>query len=222
MTSTSDKAKAETPALPVELPRDLVARIAEQLDLWSGGSCVDVSIPRADSEAIRRALAVQSNPRPEQFQAGPPYPPTSVPALDKVLNSPIASAGDTARTVSHEQAAESARRLINSYFGNDGGAHASIPADPSRDDDLLITAYIVQQRAFSERAEAALADARKATIEQCAKAAHGFRHQGGIQPSDKYTHGYDQAASDIWKAIRDLSRSLPPLQSENGNKGQAG
>lgn len=52
----------------------------------------------------------------------------------------------TDREILHDEAKLIAQRLINSHFGNDDRAHVSIPANPDRDDDLLILAYIEQQR----------------------------------------------------------------------------
>ena len=56
----------------------------------------------------------------------------------------------TERAISHDEAKLVAQRLINSHFGNDDRAHVSIPADPERDDDLLILSYIEQQRALTK------------------------------------------------------------------------
>jgi hypothetical protein len=54
----------------------------------------------------------------------------------------------TKRQISHDEAVEIATRLINSHFGNKNRecARISIPANPERDDDLLILAYIDQQK----------------------------------------------------------------------------
>ena len=52
---------------------------------------------------------------------------------------------NTTRTISHDEATESARRLINSHFRQEPYARASIPARPDYDDDLIICAYIKQQ-----------------------------------------------------------------------------
>jgi hypothetical protein len=52
----------------------------------------------------------------------------------------------TKRPISHDEAREIAQRLINSHFRNEPHARASIPAKPDYDDDLLISAYIEQQR----------------------------------------------------------------------------
>lgn len=52
----------------------------------------------------------------------------------------------TDRRIGHDEAREIAQRLINSHFGNGNEARMCIPADPDQDDDLLICAYIEQQR----------------------------------------------------------------------------
>jgi hypothetical protein len=49
--------------------------------------------------------------------------------------------------ISHEQARESAQRLINSHFRQEPHARVSIPARPGHDDDLIIMAYIEQHAA---------------------------------------------------------------------------
>lgn len=56
------------------------------------------------------------------------------------------------RIVSHERAMKAAQRLINSHFGNPDRARMSIPAKED-DDDLVITDYILQQRAREADAE---------------------------------------------------------------------
>jgi hypothetical protein len=53
----------------------------------------------------------------------------------------------TKRLIGHDEAHEVAQRLINSHFGNSNPARMSIPAKPDEDDDLVICAYIEQQRA---------------------------------------------------------------------------
>lgn len=53
---------------------------------------------------------------------------------------------ETQRDIPHEEADAAAVRLINSHFKNDAErARVSIPANPDRDDDLLIRSYIRQQ-----------------------------------------------------------------------------
>lgn len=50
--------------------------------------------------------------------------------------------------ISHDEALQIAKRFIDGHFGNPGDhPRASIPADPSRDDDIRLIAYIDQQRA---------------------------------------------------------------------------
>jgi len=51
----------------------------------------------------------------------------------------------TKRVISHEEAREIAHRLVNSHFRKPDHARVSIPANPDRDDDLLIMSYIEQQ-----------------------------------------------------------------------------
>lgn len=55
----------------------------------------------------------------------------------------------TKRNISHDEAEEIARRLINSHFHQEPHGRFSIPARPEYDDDLLIYAYIKQQAALS-------------------------------------------------------------------------
>lgn len=52
----------------------------------------------------------------------------------------------TTRIISHDEAREIAQRLINSLFRKEPYARIGIPARPDYDDDLLICAYIEQQR----------------------------------------------------------------------------
>lgn len=60
----------------------------------------------------------------------------------------------TIRTITHDEAWEAARRLIRGAFRRDGERLSSddcprfhIPARPDACDDLVIAAYIAQQRA---------------------------------------------------------------------------
>lgn len=69
----------------------------------------------------------------------------------------------TGREISHSEAVDIARRLVNSHFGQEPGAIASIPAHPDYDDDLLIGAYIRQQIMRSD--EIAYLKARIAELE---------------------------------------------------------
>jgi hypothetical protein len=52
----------------------------------------------------------------------------------------------TSRRITHNEAREIAQRLINSHFRTEPGARMTVPAEPDRDDDLLIIAYIEQNR----------------------------------------------------------------------------
>jgi hypothetical protein len=57
----------------------------------------------------------------------------------------------TSRRISHDEARESAQRLINSHFGSEPVARATIPANPDGDDDLILLAYIKQQELLTSR-----------------------------------------------------------------------
>lgn len=64
----------------------------------------------------------------------------------------------TKRPISHDEAREAMQRLVNSHFDNPRETHEhgrmSIPANPDRDDDLVLSAYIEQQRAKDGEARA--------------------------------------------------------------------
>lgn len=54
----------------------------------------------------------------------------------------------TARQISHDEADEALRRFENAFWRKDAeGPRVSIPANPERDDDMILHAYIQQQRA---------------------------------------------------------------------------
>jgi hypothetical protein len=55
----------------------------------------------------------------------------------------------TKRQITHDEAKESLRRLINSHFGNEPKARVGIPARPDYDDDLIMSAYVEQQSALT-------------------------------------------------------------------------
>ena len=50
------------------------------------------------------------------------------------------------RPVRHDEALESAQRLINSHFHNEDRARVSIPVRPDND-DVLVMDYILEQQA---------------------------------------------------------------------------
>ena len=60
----------------------------------------------------------------------------------------------TDRLIDHGEAREAMQRLVNSHFNNDRAkcehARMSIPANPDRDDDLVLSAYIKQRRQTSD------------------------------------------------------------------------
>lgn len=53
----------------------------------------------------------------------------------------------TLRAISHDEVKEAVQRLVDGHFRNTGKEHGrmSIPANPDRDDDLVLSAYIKQQ-----------------------------------------------------------------------------
>lgn len=55
----------------------------------------------------------------------------------------------TKRLISHDEARAAMQRLVNSHFRRDNVeiGRFSIPARPDFDDDLVLSAYIEQQRA---------------------------------------------------------------------------
>lgn len=69
----------------------------------------------------------------------PPSGPTPEPTLSMKMRG---------RPVAHEEAKQSAHRLINSHFGNPDKARMQIPANPA-DDDLIVCDYIYEQSASS-------------------------------------------------------------------------
>jgi len=72
----------------------------------------------------------------------------------------------TKRQISHDEAQEAMQRLVNSHFRNDPATHEharmSIPANPDRDDDLVLSAYIAQQREKDARQRELANDCRGA------------------------------------------------------------
>jgi len=72
------------------------------------------------------------------------------------------------RPVTHEEAAASAQRLINSHFHNPDRARMQIPANPS-DDDLIITDYIIEQRSARPVSGLSAGDREKLAI-------HAYRY----------------------------------------------
>ena len=71
---------------------------------------------------------------------------TMTPSTDPARDEAVRAFWETPREISHQEADEAAIRLINSHFKNDAErARVSIPANPERDDDLIIRSYIRQQ-----------------------------------------------------------------------------
>lgn len=78
----------------------------------------------------------------------------------------------TKRPISHDEATDALRRLINSHFRNPDQARASIPARPDYDDDLVMGAYLKQVRERIEVLERELEEAAKRFETMHKSAAH--------------------------------------------------
>ena len=77
--------------------------------------------------------------------------------------------------VTAEEAHASLTRLVNSHFKNPGEhARMTIPADPRRDDDLLLSQFIDETDALRERALRAEAAIAKAV--EAAESMHAEQH----------------------------------------------
>lgn len=78
-------------------------------------------------------------------------------------------------TVTHDEAEEAVHRMIASHFNKIDTEHmrASIPANPKRDDDLRVLAYIQQQRkASAKRANVAGLEAQNAVLREALEENH--------------------------------------------------
>ena len=98
-------------------------------------------------------------------------------------------------TVSNDEARAILSRFVNSHFKNPGEhARASIPADPKRDDDLRLAAYIAQRReadAEITRLRARVAELEAERAEMIAAMNKGYR-EGRAEVDRKLSnHGYD-------------------------------
>lgn len=79
------------------------------------------------------------------------------------------------RPVTHEEALESAQRLINSHFHQEPRAHCSIPAR-TNDDDIVVTDYILERQA---------ADILNQPCGACGEPVHEHSNGGWDCPRDK-------------------------------------
>jgi len=115
--------------------------------------------------------------------------------LERILNRktvPLMRESDGAGSVSAEKALEIAHRFIDGHFANAGkeGPRISIPADPKRDDDIRLIAFIEQAgEAVSEverlrRALTGLRDETSRRITKLKDAMEGFR-------KEPFAHGFD-------------------------------
>lgn len=99
-----------------------------------------------------RPCAVASFKAVQAVRAGAPLPADRAAPVERAF-------WETPREVTHEEAEAAARRLVNSHFRNPDSARVSIPANPNRDDDLVLLSYIAQRaRAGDPQAAAALAE----------------------------------------------------------------
>lgn len=103
---------------------------------------------------------------------------------------------ETPRAIPHDEACEATARLVNSHFKNDAErARVSIPANPGRDEDLLVMSYVRQQR----RNEADLRAQIASLTERAVVAERGL-----IEAHDHITHAdaYQQTAmSNLDRAL---------------------
>lgn len=85
--------------------------------------------------------------------------------------------------VSHDEAEQILSRFNASHWGDVGKEHAryTIPADPQRDDDIRLSAYIAQQRAKDERLRAL---ERVDALFREHILAHGVEHDDSGCPED--------------------------------------
>ena len=115
-----------------------------------------------------------------------------------------------ARHVTHDEARQIAQRFINGHFGNvhqDGTKNwprMSIPASPQQDDDLLLCAYIEQNR----RASIAAMPSRAEVLEECAKVADKYSNAG--------VEGFVTAGM-IAREIRALAQAAPAVPGDDGS-----
>jgi len=110
------------------------------------------------------------------------------------------------RTVTHEQAKQAARNLIDAHFNNkDGkGVLVSVPAQPD-DDDILLVDYIVQQIERLETLTAEnerLREALSAYTEYC-NICHG---RGAIIEEDIVT------GKELWTDCRGCAEARAALK----------
>jgi len=76
---------------------------------------------------------------------------TNGPATFSILGD-LLSVVLTKRPISNDEARAAAQRLSNSHFNNPLGEHGrtSFPANPDRDDHLILMAYIEQRRSQAQ------------------------------------------------------------------------
>lgn len=127
---------------------------------WAPGKYICYSCPKCgeqfgdcDKRSRKcRPCAVASFKAVQAVRAKAPLPAARAAPAERAF-------WETPREVTHEEAEAAARRLVNSHFRNPDSARVSIPANPNRDDDLVLLSYIAQRaRAGDPQAAAALAE----------------------------------------------------------------
>jgi hypothetical protein len=124
--------------------------------------------------------------------------------------------------ISHAEAREIAMRFIDGHFGNKRERpRASIPADPERDDDLRLIAYIEQQHA-----EAATLRAERDEARSDARTFMDQMHEAErtVRESKQYEAGYDAGfmcgREGREERIRLLEEELSALRSRLASQAQ--
>lgn len=131
-------------------------------------------------------------------------PTPARPALDAMAEESIY----TKRTITHDEAVEIAHRLINSHFNKEPCARASIPARPDYDDDLLILAFIEQQRRSLADMRGALVTAEKQLVYSLTEAVRRRANNGDpVKASDIDLYVNQNTAVIAVRAA--LARSAP-------------
>lgn len=133
----------------------------------------------------------------------------------------------TKRAISHDEAREAMQRLVNSHFNNPRDTHEhgrmSIPANPDRDDDLVLSAYIKQRRDDTAALERQQWINRKlfAALKDMAEFwRYGMAKPDGAQPTAEDEARVEKLAKDAVDALvaasPDYLSTLPPLEKRPG------
>lgn len=105
---------------------------------------------------------------------------------------------ETPRDVTHEEAKEAAQRFINGNFKNDyERPRISIPANPARDDDLMLLSYIAQQ---SRRADPVREEMEQAPPKTASHPSRLYRKKPVVIEAAQFLN-----TPDAWRAVRKLA-----------------